>query len=222
LTPKLFVSKNIWTKQYGLKFSGIAIKTSSFQHILLLINSHVVPISLDRLEIISSNSITTDAEKSIILEFVLQANISSKVIHDHFIILQNQLSKPFPFIKENIIIEENIKEVIIDDKLKEKNNLNSSVSRFTNIITNVSKNARKIVEVGYSRLGTIPVKTSDEEFAIYIALKSKLCFQLQIFNKWKTIISKINLILINGLIDDKVTIILSNIEVSNLLIFIIY
>lgn len=176
---------------------------------------HLFTISLDQIELLSSNSKTNDDENSIILEFVLQANISLKVIHDHFIILQNQLSKPFPFIKENIIVEEQLKEVIIDEKLKEKNNLNASVMRFTNIITNVSKNVRKIAEVGYSRLGTIPVKTTDEEFAIYVALKSNLCFQLQIFNKWYAIVSKLKINLMNGLVDDKVTIILSKIKVSN-------
>ena len=86
LTPSIFIPSTVWS-QSGVKFCGLSMKTSAFQTIIAIIKD-VKFIDKDRTNIFKSLS-------------TLSALFSDlKNANDLMIILQNQLSKPFPYIKE--------------------------------------------------------------------------------------------------------------------------
>lgn len=84
ITSSIFVPRIIWT-QSNIKFSGLTTKTQAYQHILGLISEHLLPLQM---------SIDKDSVEHLHSAF--------RSFADSMIALQNQLSKPFPFIKEII------------------------------------------------------------------------------------------------------------------------
>ena len=82
ITTDIFCPHNIWYQQ-DLKFSGISTKTAAFEIIIKLITNQIETLYLS----LDEDSLTL-AEAAFI-------NISEELFN-----LQNQLSKPFPYIKE--------------------------------------------------------------------------------------------------------------------------
>lgn len=52
------------------------------------------------------------------------------------------------------------------------------------MISSFSKNMIKYAEVGYSRLGTLPTRISEEDLVAFATLTAQLCTQCQLFEKW--------------------------------------
>ena len=172
LTPNLYIPKNLWT-QYGVKFSGLSAKTSAFQTIIANLNNHL---SILDLPIIDENNIEDENSQLNLLQCLRNAHAALKSISEEFNNLQNQLSKPFPFIRETV------KEK--DDVMLQSSTQKGQVSRITTMVSALSKNVRKYAEVGYQRLGTISVRLSDEDFAAFTTLTSHLCDRSQLIDKW--------------------------------------
>lgn len=82
LTPAIFIPKSVW-KQLGVKFSGLHAKTSAFKTLIYLIETSVEPLVFDETEHTLNNAFLT-----------------LKSLLEELVILQNQLSKSFPFIRE--------------------------------------------------------------------------------------------------------------------------
>ena len=82
LTKDIFIPKRIWM-QNDVKFSGLGAKSAAFDIIIKLISTHTegLYLSLD--------------EDSLDI-----AEASFAFVHEELIALQNNLSKPFPYIKE--------------------------------------------------------------------------------------------------------------------------
>lgn len=82
LTKDIFVPKRIWM-QTDVKFSGITAKTAAFDIIIKLITGHTESLYL---------SVDEDSMDL--------AEGSFGVVYEELVALQNNLSKPFPYIKE--------------------------------------------------------------------------------------------------------------------------
>jgi hypothetical protein len=82
LTPKIYVPQIVWN-QCGVKFSGLSTKTTAFEQIIVAVTSRVFPVDLPS-DILSTNL----------------ALSALKMLVSDLINLQNNLSKPFPFIRE--------------------------------------------------------------------------------------------------------------------------
>jgi hypothetical protein len=82
LTNDIFLPKRVWMQQ-DVKFSGLGAKSAAFDIILKLISGHVEALYL-----------STD-EDSLDL-----AEASFLAVYEELVALQNNLSKPFPYIKE--------------------------------------------------------------------------------------------------------------------------
>jgi hypothetical protein len=82
LTNNVFIHKKIWS-QTGTKFSGVTAKTAAFEIILQCILNNVEGLYL------------CDDDDSLAL-----AQTAFAAVEDELVGLQNQLSKPFPYIKE--------------------------------------------------------------------------------------------------------------------------
>lgn len=172
LTPNLYVPKNLWT-QYGVKFSGLSAKTAAFQTIISNLNSHLCILDLP---LGNEDTINDENTQLNLLQNLRNAHAALKSILEEFNNLQNQLSKPFPFIRETVKEKDDI---VINSSLQK-----GQVSRITNMVSALSKNVRKYAEVGYQRLGTIPVRLSEEDFTAFTTLTSHLCDRCQLFDKW--------------------------------------
>ena len=98
-----------------------------------------------------------------------------KITRENLRIIQNQLSKPFSYIKECAADYQ---------PLSPKSPTKSHVSRWTGMISSFSKNMIKYAEVGYSRLGTLPTRISEEDLVSFATLTAQLCTQCQLFEKW--------------------------------------
>ncbi len=86
LTNEVFIPKKIWTNAAGIKFSGLAAKTTAFEIIIKSITTNLDPLYL------------SDDEDSLSL-----AEAAFIAIEEELMGLMNQLSKPFPYIKETSI-----------------------------------------------------------------------------------------------------------------------
>lgn len=82
LTSKVYVPELVW-RQYGVKFSGLNAKTAAFEQIMFAVTSRVYPVDLP-----------TDKASSL-----LALNTLRLLVQD-LNTLQNNLAKPFPFIRE--------------------------------------------------------------------------------------------------------------------------
>lgn len=179
ITPNVYIPKVMWT-QIGLKFSGLSAKSIAFQNIIQILTTNTTnlqpPDSL--IDTLKENM----GDEAVISEVSIQFQAASscmKNIYDDVIALQNHLSKPFPFIKE----------VLIDDVAESpetppSSSVSSQVSRLTNMAIALGKNVKKYAEVGYQRLGTIPTRVSEDEFAAYTLLICSMCDHCQYLNSW--------------------------------------
>jgi hypothetical protein len=82
LTKDIFIPKRVWMQQ-DVKFSGLGAKSAAFDIILKLISGHVEALYL---------SVDEDS-----LDL---AEASFVAVYEELVALQNNLSKPFPYIKE--------------------------------------------------------------------------------------------------------------------------
>eukprot|EP01034_Spumella_vulgaris_P022718 gene22718-28874_t len=82
LTNNIFIHKKIWS-QTGTKFSGVTAKNAAFEIILQCVLNNVEGLYL------------CDDDDSLAL-----AQTAFSTVEDELVALQNQLSKPFPYIKE--------------------------------------------------------------------------------------------------------------------------
>lgn len=177
LSPTLYVPPVIWT-QVGVKFSGLQAKTTAFQNIVSITNTHLSYLKMPPV-VDAAQSMTADMMTDIISK-ITAAFAAMKLIHEDFVHLQNQLSKPFPFIKE-VVLQEESKELMSNTQA---HNAGYQVARITNMAINIGKNVKKYAEIGYQRLGALPTRISEEEFAAYSALVSSTCEQCQVLNEW--------------------------------------
>ena len=81
LTESLFIPNQIW-KQYDIKFSGLSAKTVAFQHVHALLGD---------IHFLTLNNTSISLFK---MQELLDHTLNE------FNLIQNQLSKPFPFIPE--------------------------------------------------------------------------------------------------------------------------
>jgi hypothetical protein len=137
------------------------------------LNNHLSILDLPRVD---ENTIEDENTQLNLLQSLRNAHVALKSIIEEFNNLQNQLSKQFPFIRETVIEK--------DDSILNSNSQKGQVSRITNMVSALSKNVRKYAEVGYQRLGTIPVRLSDEDFTAFTTLTSHLCDRCQLVDKW--------------------------------------
>ena len=82
ISPRVYVPKLVWS-QFGMKFTGLSVKTSAFEHLMIAVTSRIFPAELP-----------TDAYSTGVALDTVRA-LNNDLYH-----LQNNLSKPFPFIKE--------------------------------------------------------------------------------------------------------------------------
>ena len=55
-----------------------------------------------------------------------------------------------------------------------------ALSRFTNVFANFGKNVINFAEVNFQRLGTMPTRVSEEDFAAYTSLVVTMCESCQV------------------------------------------
>ena len=82
LTPTIFIPKSVWS-QLGVKFSGLHAKTNAFKSLIYLLDTAVAPLVFD------------ETEHSLTNAFLILKNLLEELV-----VLQNQLAKSFPFIRE--------------------------------------------------------------------------------------------------------------------------
>jgi hypothetical protein len=87
LTRSVYIPKIVWT-QFGAKFTGLGSKIWAFEQCVVLLVERICTLTKP----ISPEDTTTEE-----LDTALTAFAS---VYDDFANIQNQLSKPFPFIKE--------------------------------------------------------------------------------------------------------------------------
>lgn len=120
LTEDVFVPSAIWS-QSGVKFSGLSIKTNAFQNIAVLISEQIATLQLDE------TGMRADSMSLAVNAF--------KVTRENLRAIQNQLSKPFSYIKE------------ASDKTlgaDSPNTKKSQVSKWAGLISSFSKNVMKV------------------------------------------------------------------------------
>lgn len=183
ITDSVFVPKSVWT-QTDVKFAGIPAKTTAFEIILRLVSSfenfHISP------EEASLNP----------LEVALQS------AQDELLSLQNQLSKPFPYIKEidtsissrgtsshGFTTADDLPSPSMDingsgeDTLTTRDSTTTNSTRtFSSFVSALSKGVRKYAEVSFHRLAVaLPSKLTNEELQDYTQLIVRVCTKTQFF-----------------------------------------
>ncbi len=153
LTDEVYVPKAMWS-QSNVKFSGLSIKTNAFQSVMVLLSEQIATLQL-----------TDKGMRSDSLNLACNA---FKITRENLRLIQNQLSKPFSYIKEHAIQSET----------------QVTGRKWTSLVSSFSKSMMKYAEVGYQRLGTIPTKISEDDLQAYAQLTSQLCLQCQLIEKW--------------------------------------
>jgi len=179
ITPNVYIPKVMWT-QIGLKFSGLSAKTLAFQNIIQILTTNTA--NLQPTDKLMENMNEKMGDEAMLNEVTIQfqaAASAMKNVYDDLIVLQNHLSKPFPFIKEV-----QVEEIVESPETPPSSSVSSQVSRLTNMAIALGKNVKKYAEVGYQRLGTIPTRVSEEEFAAYTSLICTMCDNCQYLNSW--------------------------------------
>lgn len=153
LTNKVFVPKPVW-RQDGAKFAGLSVKTPAYEQIIINITATIYPIEMP-----------VDEETAEI------ALIALKSLTKEFSQLQNNLSKPFPFIKEVVITPDS-----------------SRLSRSSTLgaVGLLGKNVVKYAETQVQRIGValLYAKISDEELQSFGNLAAEVCDRCQIIDEW--------------------------------------
>lgn len=178
LTEALFVPKKVW-KQSEVKFSGLSAKTAAFELIIRLIDENFASLYFSPDE--DSLHLAEEAARNVLEE--LQG-------------LQNQLAKPFNFIREvqqqqhsppasepssshgpQSSLPANTGAVEAEKK--------PATKTYMGFMAALGKNVRKYTEIGLSRLAVaLPSKLSNEEFADYTALIVRVCSKVQVAGEW--------------------------------------
>lgn len=182
LTPSLYIPHLVWS-QVGLKFSGLHAKSIAFQNIITIVNSSLSHLPIPTVDAIDFDDSFYNLTIKDISAKMLNGLDAIKAIHEDFILLQNQLSKPFPFIKE-IVIHTDSDAGSSPSASSSTSTQSHVVSQVARMAINLGKNVRKYAEVGYQRLGAIATRVTEEEFDVYTSLIRILCKDCQIFNRW--------------------------------------
>eukprot|EP01038_Epipyxis_sp_PR26KG_P006636 gene6636-9110_t len=190
LTESVFIPKKVWN-QPEVKISGLSAKTTAFQFIMTLISDNIDNLYL--------------SVDDVSLEF---ACVAFGIIEEALISLQNQLSKPFPYIKEIPSLQPvPIDQIGNNNAINSNGNDGSSVGSisniqsspggnklttnrsFSNIVSALGKNVKKYAEVGFQRLViALPSKLSTEELTEYTTIISAVCSK--ILDDWYKLLSK--------------------------------
>ena len=82
VTPNIYVPKSVWS-QRDFKYTGLSFKVAAFEQIYVMLTTTITPLekSLDKTS----------------LEYLLRTFVD---FSDGLLVIQNNLSKPFPFIHE--------------------------------------------------------------------------------------------------------------------------
>lgn len=153
LTDKVFIPKPVW-RQDGSKFAGLSIKTPAYEQIIINITATIYPIDMP-----------VDEESADI------ALVALKLLTKEFHLLQNNLSKPFPFIKEVVVAPEVTR---------------SARSSTLSAVGLLGKNVVKYAETQVQRIGValLYTKISDEELQSFGNLAAEVCDRCQIIDEW--------------------------------------
>ena len=155
LTDKVYIPKIVWN-QDGAKFAGLNIKTPAYEQIIINITSTIYPIEMPVDE--HSADIALAALQSLTKEF-------------HH--LQNNLSKPFPFIKE------------LSD-VSSSGESRSPRPSALNAVGLIGKNVVKYAEAQVQRIGVaiLYTKISMDELQSFGNLAAEVCDRCQILDEW--------------------------------------
>lgn len=158
LTDKVYVPKPVWC-QDGAKFAGLSIKTPAYEQIIIKITATIYPIEMP-----------VDEESANI------ALVALKALMKEFSLLQNNLSKPFPFIKEMNVVT----------SPTESRGPRSSALNSLSAVGLLGKNVVKYAETQVQRIGVaiLYAKISDDELQSFGNLAAEVCDRCQIIDEW--------------------------------------
>ena len=158
LTDKVYVPKPVWC-QDGAKFAGLSIKTPAYEQIIIKITATIYPIEMP-----------VDEESA------AAALVALKALMKEFNQLQNNLSKPFPFIKE----------LNATPSPTETRGPRSSALNSLNAVGLLGKNVVKYAETQVQRIGVaiLYAKISDDELQSFGNLAAEVCDRCQIIDEW--------------------------------------
>lgn len=142
LSDSLFIPRNVW-QQTDVKFSGIQIKSTAFEIIIRLITNQIEILSM-RVE-----EATMAAAEQVFCH-----------VAEELFALQNQLSKSFPYIKENVVLDkDDVDAAYTRDSLfsnvvtpSNSNNINTTSANNTNSNNAVNASGKNTVSVTTSLL----------------------------------------------------------------------
>jgi hypothetical protein len=152
LTDKVYIPKPVWG-QDGAKFAGLTIKTPAYEQIIIKITATIYPIEMP-----------VDEETADI------ALVALRALSKEFSQLQNNLSKPFPFIKETNVAP----------SPSEKR------ASALNVVGLLGKNVVRYAETQVQRIGVaiLYAKISDDELQSFGNLAAEVCDRCQIIDEW--------------------------------------
>lgn len=160
LTDKVFVPKPVWC-QDGAKFAGLSIKTPAYEQIIIKITATIYPIEMP-----------VDEQSAAI------ALVALNTLAKEFSQLQNNLSKPFPFIKEM-----NVASTPTETQTRSPR---SSALNSLSAVGLLGKNVVKYAETQVQRIGVaiLYAKISDDELQSFGNLAAEVCDRCQIIDEW--------------------------------------
>lgn len=162
ISDDVYVPKSVWT-QIGAKFHALGARLTALEHLRILLTTQIFPLEYPD-DVHSTEEVTH----------------SFSLFYRELVILQNNLSKPFTYIKEMPVPGQSVAP-----------SPTTQVGRLTSMFSAVGKNVIKYAEVGYSRIGSVmKTRISDLEMASYVSLASELCEKCQILNGWQLFIEK--------------------------------
>mmetsp|Transcript_9172 Transcript_9172/g.13825 ORF Transcript_9172/g.13825 Transcript_9172/m.13825 type:complete len:428 (-) Transcript_9172:123-1406(-) len=154
ISSRVYVPKLVWS-QFGVKFSGLGVKTAAFENLAIYTTAHI-----------RANELPMDATTTRVALYAL------KRFRHELVGIQNNLAKPLPYIKEVSLNE------------APSPPPSSNVGRLSSMVTSLGKNVVKYAEVGYQRMTSLPVRMGDDELTRFAQLAAHLCDQCQILDGW--------------------------------------
>ena len=142
LSDSLFIPMKVW-QQTDVKFSGIQIKSTAFEIIIRLITNQVEILSM------RIDEATVAAAEQV---------FSS--IAEELLALQNQLSKSFNYIKENVVTEKEENELYNRESLYSNSTATNSISSSTSSNNLASQSGKNVVSRHFYHFLTIFFKFS--------------------------------------------------------------
>jgi hypothetical protein len=155
ITNAIFVPTMVWT-QPGAKLSGLAAKMTALEHVNATIDQFIAPLQVKA---------TLSSLDSAVVAF--------QSMQSEFTITQNTLAKSFPYIAEVPVEEENAPPAS-----------SGGIRSVFGALGSMAKGMKKLAEVGYSRLGALSVRVTEEDFASYASLVSSLCDRSHLLAVW--------------------------------------